>query len=176
VRVRQGNAFMDLHRGQVLRRCVQKGWLMKKANAGKFKLLRRWKRRYFRVVVHTTVQPVLPGGPEGHTGEPTLDEVITAAWLLYYEDATPGADAKSTIVLGGTRAQPVQDDAMSRKYPDAFEIFHPRRRTYFLRPCPPEDGSAMPQTQRTDHWIATVNAAVDTVGKLFTLRFRRAVR
>ena len=176
VRVRQGANWMTLTEGQTLRRCVQKGWLWKKSATG---MRRHWKQRYFRVVVHTEVKvvsAVAMGLDPAETGPKLLDEVITAAWLLYYEDDKYAGDAKATIDLEGTVAQGTSDAAIQTKYGDAFEIFHPRRRVYQLRPVHPSEGFEPVPHERGSHWIATINAAVSSLGKLFTLRFRRSTR
>jgi len=73
-----------LAEGQSLRRCVQKGWLFKRSE--KTKWLRGWKRRFFRVVVHTTVTLLNEDMAMRGAQQPRMDEVVTAAWLLYYDD------------------------------------------------------------------------------------------
>ena len=75
-----------LAEGQSLRRCVQKGWLMKFSDDARW--IKGWKRRYFRVVVHTSVE-LLNADAAGRGAQlPRMDEKVTAAWLLYYEDET----------------------------------------------------------------------------------------
>lgn len=73
-----------LAEGQSLRRCVQKGWLLKYSDDARW--IKGWKRRYFRVVVHTSVE-LLNAEAAGRGAQlPRMDEQVTAAWLLYYED------------------------------------------------------------------------------------------
>jgi hypothetical protein len=163
-----------LSEGQALRRCVQKGWLWKKADTSKW--LRRWSRRYFRVVVHTKVQLLNEEAAMLGAEQPEMDEIVTAAWLLYYaDDLVP--EPKETIDLFGRTAAFTKVPSMAEKYPSAFEVAHDRRRIYYLRPDPKLDEIGQSEAmlrEEADRWIATINAAVESINELFITRFRRA--
>ncbi|CAE7281049.1 unnamed protein product, partial [Symbiodinium sp. KB8] len=122
--------------------------------------------------------------------QPRMDEVVTAAWLLYYEDnvrrqpwysGTLGntqprvTEPKETIDLFGRRAGS-PEPSVERSFPSAFQVAHERRRTYVLRPCPidneTEDLDVL--ADESTRWTHTINAAVDSIGRLFIERFRRA--
>lgn len=84
-------------------------------------------------------------------------------------------EPKETIDLFGRRAGP-PEPAVERSFPSAFQVAHERRRTYVLRPCPIDnetDDMDMLADEST-RWTHTINAAVDSIGRLFIERFRRA--
>lgn len=167
VKVPQGPGELELVHGKQLRRCVQKGWLRKRPEQGEW--YKGWKRRYFRVVVHTEVVPIHAANAWGYS----LDEKIQAAMLHYYEDEDPGTEAKATVPLIGCDADMVNNPAVLAKYPYCFQVTHPRRRTYFLDPClpegtPPEDAEAVSR-----NWVQIIRAGVETTSDLFVKRFKR---
>ncbi len=167
VKVPQGPGELELVQGKQLRRCVQKGWLRKRPEQGEW--YKGWKRRYFRVVVHTEVVPIHASNAWGYS----LDERIQAAMLHYYEDEDPSTEAKATVPLIGCDADMVNNPAVLAKYPHCFQVTHPRRRTYFLDPClpegtPPEDAEAVSR-----NWVQIIRAGVETTNDLFVKRFKR---
>ena len=93
-------------------------------------------------------------------------------WLYYYETDVSPTEAKASIDLTGTGSSPSNAEGMLAKYPEAFEVAHPRRRTYYLRPVLQQEGVS--SVGEAIHWIETLNAAVDSIGKLFTHKFRRS--
>ncbi|KAA0152302.1 hypothetical protein FNF27_01726 [Cafeteria roenbergensis] len=165
-------AAFILAEGQSLRRCVQKGWLLKQSDPSRW--IKGWKRRYFRVVVHTRVELLNEDLSMRGAQQPRMDEVVTAAWLLYYEDELV-TEPKETIDLFGRRAGS-PEPSVERSFPSAFQVAHERRRTYVLRPCPidneTEDLDVL--ADESTRWTHTINAAVDSIGRLFIERFRRA--
>lgn len=167
VKVPQGTGELELTAGKQLRRCVQKGWLRKRPESGEW--FKGWKRRYFRVVVHTQVVPIHADNPYGFS----LDERIQTAMLHYYTDEDPSTEAKATVPLIGCDARMVTNAQVVAKNPYCFQITHPRRRTYYLDPVlppqtPPEDAEAVSQ-----NWVRIVNASIQTTGDLFVMRFKR---
>lgn len=163
---------LALTEGQTLRRCVLKGWLYKRSDSS---WRSNWAKRFFRVVVHTEVQRVMPrsGASLAELKAPCpLEEFIKAAWLLYYIDDGPAKEAKASIALDGMSARATADPKLQRKFPNCFEVYHPRRRCYYLRPLEPDE--ALSKTQKSTHWVKCVNVALSTVDKLFTSKFRRA--
>jgi hypothetical protein len=100
-----------------------------------------------------------------------LVEIVQAAWLLYYDDDSGDKEAKATIALEGMRARATTVRKLRERYDDCFEIFHERRRTYYLRPLGTSRHGVSEQTGA--QWIRTINAAIDTIGNTFESRFRR---
>lgn len=84
-------------------------------------------------------------------------------------------EPKETIDLFGRRAE-APEPAVERSFPAAFQVAHERRRTYILRPCPidneTEDMDML--ADESTRWTHTINAAVDSINRLFIERFRRA--
>ena len=84
-------------------------------------------------------------------------------------------EPKETIDLFGRRAGS-PEPSVERSFPSAFQVAHERRRTYVLRPCPidneTEDLDVL--ADESTRWTHTINAAVDSIGRLFIERFRRA--
>lgn len=84
-------------------------------------------------------------------------------------------EPKETIDLYG-RAADTPADARFQAFPEAFQVSHDRRRTYYLRPAPSEGEMATAAELMADRtrWVQTINAAVESIGRLFVERFRRA--